>query len=299
MSRIAITGASGFIGLEWAASAKSCGHEVVRLMQVRARRCCSIVAIGRAAPPECEDVDVLVHLASVVLVATGSIAEAAERDILGSRLLLDGVRQLRKGGSHIRFIFISSQSAQAEAANVYGRSKWKIETMLEHKDRDHRPSWLVYGDRAASVFALIERLARLPVVPVITARANIQPIHVRELSECIAQIAEIEQPVRLFKLGAIKPMTLKDVIYATARRAGRKPPIAVPLPGGLVRLAAQALDRLLNATPSLTERMDGLIALQPMNTETSLRTLGSSGRSTRASPRSDPSLMLCCCLRLA
>ena len=275
MSRVAITGANGFIGHELSKVCQLRGHEVARLTRRRTPAGSTILwRLGEPLPSECEDVDAVVHLASAALVETTSIAAAAEDDAHGSQILIDGVRQLRKTGRRIKFIFVSSQSARSDAPNIYGRSKWTIERMLGQEDEIIVRPGLVYGDQAASVFGLFDKLARLPIVPLMVGHANIQPIHVRELAECIAQIIMMQNPPHLFKLGAVNAMTLEDTIRATARRMGRRQPIVIPLPPKLTRFMAGLLDLLFRLTPSLTERIDGLRGLLPMETEESLRALG-------------------------
>jgi hypothetical protein len=132
---------------------------------------------------------------------------------------------------------------------------------------------LVYSDRPTSVFALFEKIARLPVVPVLRGRASIQPIHVQELVECLIQIAEMDRPGRVFELGAVNPIDIRSAISLTARRSGRMPPKFIPVPESMLRVGTVTFDRLFNPTPSLTERLDGLIALSPMDTRRSLEAL--------------------------
>jgi len=131
---------------------------------------------------------------------------------------------------------------------------------------------LVYSVPPASVYATFANLARLPAVPVAAARPAIQPIHVRELAECLLQLATMHCPPRLVKLGAIRPLTFKEALAAAARRTGRRVPLRIALPKGPVRLAARLLDLCLRAT--LTERLDGLLGLEPMDTGPSLAALG-------------------------
>lgn len=274
MRRIAITGARGFIGRELEQQCIALGHNVSRLARGGTTDK-GIVSwqLGDPLPRECEDVDSVVHLASATLVARDSVSKAADLDLLGTRQLIESIRALRKGGKRIRFVFVSSQSANVNAENAYGRSKLAIEALLNHDDEIVIRPGLVYDDNGGSVFSLFKKLSRLPILPILSSRACIQPIHVQEVSKCILQIISIEQPDRLFCLGAIKAMSFREAILATARRAGRRPPLTVRISVRPVRLAARLLDWMLRLSPSLLERIDGLIALQPMETESSLRAL--------------------------
>lgn len=272
MSLIAITGATGFVGAELSAVFRANGHTVIELGRRPDGRQFRYWKLGEQLPQECAAADVIVHLASATLIETKSTAEAARRDRDGTRILIEQIRQLRQDGRPRRLIFLSSQSARANAANAYGRSKWEIERMLDQQDEIIIRPGLVYGEPPASVFATFDRLSRLPIVPIVENRKCIQPIHVRELASCIVQIATMEDPPRCTKLGAVDPLTLRHALEATARRAGRRVPIMIPVPANAVRLGTRVLDRLVRVT--LTERLDGVTGLEPMETKTSLAALG-------------------------
>jgi nucleoside-diphosphate-sugar epimerase len=274
MKTIVVTGANGFIGRKFCEFSRTAGHKVIELARsATAGDRSASWRLGEGLPPQFKAVDVVVHLASATLVENRNLAEAFRRDIDGSRVLIESVRSIRKSGHPIRFVFLSSQSSKANAVTAYGRSKWAIETLLDQDDEIIVRPGLVYADQPTSVFAMFEKIARLPLVPVVTSRASIQPIHVRELVECLAQIANMERPERIFELGAINPMDLRQAIAASARRAGRSQPRFVPVPAPALRFATAVVDRLFNPAPSLTERLDGLIALSPMDTRRSLDAL--------------------------
>jgi len=274
MKSIAVTGANGFIGRKLCEYCSASGNAVTRLVRtgtVDDRT--ALWQLGESLPPQFGDVDAVIHAASATLVENRNMAEAYRRDVEGSRTLIESVRSIRRSGRRIRFIFLSSQSSKADAVNVYGRSKWAIESLLDQEDEIIVRPGLVYADQPTSVFALFERIASLPLVPVVRSPSAIQPIHVDELVECLARIAEMELPQCLFELGATRPMDIREAIGATARRAGRAEPWFVPFPRGALRAATLIFDRLFNPTPSLTERLDGLIALSPMDTQRSLEVL--------------------------
>jgi nucleoside-diphosphate-sugar epimerase len=274
MKSVLVTGANGFIGRKLCEFLRASGHRVIELVRTGTTSDSTVLwRLGEALPPRLRDVDVVVHLASATLVENRHMSEAFRSDVDGSRVLIESVRDVRKSGRPVRFIFLSSQSSSPDAATAYGRSKWAIEGMLDQDDEIIVRPGLVYADQPMGVFALFERISRLPLIPVVRSRASIQPIHVRELVECLAEIADMDRPQRLFKLGAIDPMDLRQAICATARRAGRAPPKFIPVPERMLRAGTVVFDRLFNPTRSLTERLDGFIALVPMDTGSSLEAL--------------------------
>jgi nucleoside-diphosphate-sugar epimerase len=274
MKSIVVTGANGFVGRKLCEFCRASGQKVIPLARSRTAGDGAVSwRLGEGLPPHLDNVDAVVHLASATLVENRHITQAFRSDVDGSHVLLESVRAVRKSGRRIRFIFLSSQSSSPNAITAYGKSKWAIEGMLDRDDEIIVRPGLVYADQPTSVFALFEKIARLPLVPVVGSRASIQPIHVQELVECLAQIVDMDQPQRLFELGAVDPMDIRQAISVAARRAGRAPPGFIPVPERVLRLGTVVFDRLFNPTPSLTERLDGLIALSPMDTRRSLEAL--------------------------
>jgi nucleoside-diphosphate-sugar epimerase len=274
MKSIAVTGSSGFIGRKLCEFCKISGHQVIELARTgKAGDRTALWQLGEGLPPQFNDVDVVIHLASATLVESRHLDEAFQRDVAGSRVLIESVRSIRRSGRRIRFIFLSSQSSNVNAITTYGRSKWVIETMLDQDNEIIVRPGLVYAEQPTSVFGLFEKIARLPLVPVVRSRPSIQPIHVQELVECLTQIVEMDRPQRVFELGAVDAIDIRSAISLTARRAGRMPPKFIPIPESMLRLGTVMFDRLFNPTPSLTERLDGLIALSPMDTRRSLEAL--------------------------
>ena len=259
-------GASGFIGRSLVQEAAAAGHEIIAPSRETWR-------LGAPLPAVCEHADVVVHLASATLVARRDTAEAAALDLRGSKILLDQTRTWRRAGWTSRFVFVSSQSARTEAKTNYGRSKYAIETLLDQDDEVIVRPGLAYDESGSSVFGLFEKLSRLPVLPVFSRTRCIQPIAVQELAVCLLRIAGTAMPARYYNLGAERPLSMAEAVEAAARRAGRRPPLGIRVPATPVRWTAVVVDRMLRISPPLLERIDGLIALQPMETAASLASL--------------------------
>jgi nucleoside-diphosphate-sugar epimerase len=264
MKKVIVTGANGFIGRCLVGHLAAAGHQAVALSHDEWR-------LGLPLPDKCNDADAVVHLACAALKASRGRKAAAALDIDGASILLEQHRLWGGDRTGARFVFVSSQSAQAAAQNVYGQSKWEIEKLVSEGDGFIVRPGLVYDSAGGSVFGIFETLASLPVVPIFSSRPCIQPIEVNELALGLLRLATGRGPSkRVFELGAVKPMTLEDMVRAVALRSGKRVPACVPFPAGLVRFAASAADRAFGLSPSILERVDGLLALQPMNTRPSL-----------------------------
>lgn len=273
MGQVAVTGASGFIGRAVCTLLRSQGDDVIELRRGGVEPGARRWSLGEPLPEACRFASAIVHLASATLTESGARRAAAiQTDIEGARLIVQQIRQWRREGSRHRLVFVSSQSASPQAVNAYGRSKWTIEQMLDEDDELVIRPGLVYSDQPHSVFAMFDKLSRLPIVPIVSSRLNIQPIHVREVAFAVARACTIEPPPKLLMIGALQPLSFAEAIRATARRSGRRAPAMVPVPIGPVRLVATLVDRLLGS--AITERLDGVAGLQPISTASSLAVLG-------------------------
>lgn len=73
---------------------------------------------------------------------------------------------------------------------------WEDEVVL-------RPG-LVYSDPPRSVFAMFDKLSRLPVIPALGTRPCIQMVDVREVAECIDPIDAAPRVPKLLMIGAMR-----------------------------------------------------------------------------------------------
>ncbi|MBK0094588.1 NAD-dependent epimerase/dehydratase family protein [Erwinia sp. S63] len=261
--RFVVTGGRGFIGQCVVKHLSDSGADVIAPTSNEWR-------LGQPLPKECDHADIIIHLACSILNASKNRDAMADLDHCGTSLLLQQHRALKKEGKRGRFIFISSQSAGPAAINDYGRSKWAIEALLNEEGEVIVRPGLVYSVNGGSVYGILEKLSRLPVVPTPSVPPNIQPIEVGDLAEALYRIAQLPTPKRLYLLGQIDPLTFKQMVCAIAIRSERRKPLCLPIPASFVRLAGKSVDILLQPSSSLLERVDGLLALRAMDTRDSL-----------------------------
>ena len=121
--RIAITGATGYIGSALARRALGVGWSVRALSRRRPTDgCVEYFPYDLSAPivpGALDDIGVVVHLAADT--ADGG-SSSSDVELAAARSLLEAARH-----SGARVIFVSSQAARPDAPTGYGRSKWKIE----------------------------------------------------------------------------------------------------------------------------------------------------------------------------
>ncbi len=231
-------------------------------------------ALGDALPPAAIDSAVppsrqaLIHLAHDWSDARPGLAEGT-LNLEGTRALLVSYRANGPG----RFVFVSSQSARADAANVYGRVKWRIEQLLAGNGEVAARVGLVYGGPQRAMYGLLCTLtARLPVLPMIDPWREVQPIHLDEVCEGLLRLAA---GTGGGWVGLASPTGLPfgSFLRALARELHGRPLPILPIPLRFALLACDVLARLPLGPKPDPERILGLAGTRPMNCEAHLRAL--------------------------
>jgi NADH dehydrogenase len=265
--RLLVTGASGYIGSPFVAAASAAGHTVV----AAGRRPVPGLAwfpFDLAAPvqsPLPGPVEAVVHLAAETRHA-GDEAQGA-RELAAAEQL---VAAAQAGGA--RFVFVSSQTARADAPTPYGRTKWAIEQrVLRAGGVVVRPGQ-VYGGAPRALFGtLVGLVRRLPVLPAFLPAPRIQPVHVDDLAAALLALVQAPQASgRVFRIAEPRPATFTEFLRAIARGRLGVSRLFVPVPSVLVLVVR----KLAGGRVAALERLASLFALPAMETEADLRELG-------------------------
>jgi uncharacterized protein YbjT (DUF2867 family) len=151
------------------------------------------------------------------------------------RVHVDGARNVAEAARETglkALVQVSAIGASLEAQSAYGRTKAEGEEAVRAAFPSAsiiRPS-LVFGpeDELTNRFAA---MARLPVLPVIAARRNFQPVYVRDLAQAIAMAAL--DPRRFggetYEIGGPQVMSMVELHRAILEITGQKPDLT-PLP---------------------------------------------------------------------
>ena len=180
-----------------------------------------------------------------------------------------------------RFIFISSMSAHEEAESLYGRTKLRIETLLDAgRDLVIRPGFIV-GD--GGIFQrLVGSLHRAPVVPLFYGgRQPIQTIHVDDLCAAIRQALDRGLPGRLV-LAEERPFPIREFYRAILNKLGERK-FLVPIPGAPALMVFRLLEQCGARLPMSADNLLGLKALRAVDVRPFLELVGVSPRTLAAS----------------
>jgi uncharacterized protein YbjT (DUF2867 family) len=151
-----------------------------------------------------------------------------------------------------RVVQLSALGAAPDAVSAFLRSKHVADAALDALPLQPtvvRPSLVFAGEGASA--RLFLRLAALPLIPLPGRGAQcVQPIHRDDLVAALVALLESDAPPRVLEAVGPEPATLRT--YLAALRHGLRVGTArfLPIPRGLVRLAA-ALGRVL---PGLVDR---------------------------------------------
>jgi uncharacterized protein YbjT (DUF2867 family) len=268
--RIALTGASGYVGGAILRGLRQAGHDAVAWSR---RECPPPWRFYKLAEaPTADDFsgcDALVHAAHDFTVR--DFAEQQIRNIRPSLALLDSARSA--GLQHL--IFISSFSAFDGTRSAYGRAKRAIEQKwLEHGGTVIRPG-LVWGDQPGGIMGELERIVRhMPLIPSLSATHGLPqyPVHEHDLCTTILDALQVIPPAegRLIEAAHPDPVPLKQILSRIARRQGRQR-IFLPIPWQLAMAALKTAEWIGLKPPFSSDNLTGLVhSVQALTTRPDL-----------------------------
>lgn len=254
-SRIAITGATGYLGSLLVRHLRDQGVEVVAFTRQRPPDPELIwreFHLGEPLDPAVfEGIDVLVHAAW--LLSGKDTSELWKRNVVGSRSLF----QTASAAGVSKTIFISSMSAYFGTKQAYGLMKLAVErTVLDTGGVAIRPG-LVYGDSPGGMGGTLKKIAALPLWPRF-ASAKLFLAHEDDLAPAISHVLDSYDFFAGSVLGFAHPVPLglTAVLQGLSETHVRRP--AVLIPAAAVMAPLKALEA---ANVTLPFRSDSLLGL--------------------------------------
>jgi nucleoside-diphosphate-sugar epimerase len=244
--RIAITGATGFVGGHLTAQLRALGHEVT--------------PIARSTAPA-EIFDALIH--------AGWDLANPEANVTSSLRLLGAAKAV----GIPRIVFISSLSAFEGCQSRYGAMKLAVEKAVAAIEGCSVRLGFVCDDSGRGLSGSLKKLARLPVVPLPGGgKQNLFTIQAEDLGPAFLRILEHcdQEPVNL---AYPEPVSLAGMMRAFALQQG-KSAVFLPVPWRMLWAPLRAAEA---AGIDLKFRSDSLVSLMNQNPAPDFRRLGEWG----------------------
>ena len=263
--RVAVTGATGFIGRHLVNRLVEAGYEVVVPTRRRERaRHLILLPTVDVVEGDVHDPSTLVRLmtdASAVVNLVGILNESGRNTFarVHAELAKKIVAACRESGVR-RLLQMSALNADPNGPSAYLRSKGEAEALVAASGLDwtiFRPS-VVFGreDRFLNLFATLERY--LPLMAIAAAESRFQPVFVGDVAHCFERaLADNATIGQRYPLCGPDVYTLRELVALVGKLTGHERPI-VALGPRLGRLQA----RLLELVPGTPMSRDNLASMQ-------------------------------------
>lgn len=244
--KLAVTGATGFVGSHLVDVATAAGHELVALTRreqaprERVTWVAGDLTQRGALEQLVADADAVIHVAGVISAHTAAAFDKG--NVEGTLAMLAAAT----AGGIRRFIHVSSLAAREPKLSLYGGSKARAEELVMHSGLDWaivRPP-AVYGPGDRETLELF-RMARLGFM-LMPPKGRVSVIHADDLARLLLALAASDAPTSALVEaddGKHEGWTHRQFARALGEAVGTKPAI-VSSPGILLRLAARA-DKML------------------------------------------------------
>jgi NADH dehydrogenase len=226
--KVAITGATGFVGSHLADRLRSEGHEVVRI----ARRSSEQFVVASL-----DNVDQLVTAFSgckAVAHCAGINREMGEQTY--ARVHVDGTRNVveaaRRAGVE-KIVLMSFLRARPDCGSAYHESKWAAEEIVRDSGLDYTviKAGVVYGRGDHMLDHLSHAFHTFPVFGLVGLRdKTVRPLAVEDLVH-VMRAAIVDRRLKRQTIALVGPeeMYLREAVRRVAEQVGKQP-LMFPLP---------------------------------------------------------------------
>lgn len=259
--RVLVAGGSGFIGSAVVDALHTAGHEVVVASRSRGRLDADVqhvpCDVGHAPP----DPDAVGHVDAIVNLVGIAIERGANTFAVAHVEAVRHLLSFAEQRSIDRFVHVSVVRIDS-AHDDYHRTKREGEALVTASDRAWtllRPG-LVYGEGDAMMSSLVRFIRLAPVFPIPSAALGpLQVVDVRDVALAVVHaLPSIATHGRALDVVGPTPRSLAtligDVSAALSLRTW-----TLPLPSGLMRVAARGMTAVLPAPPVTPTQLNMLI----------------------------------------
>ncbi|MCV7443746.1 NAD-dependent epimerase/dehydratase family protein [Mycobacterium paraense] len=254
--RVAITGATGYLGSVLSDHLSNRGDEVIALTRRRPQGAASEwrhFELGRDVDRAIlHDVDTLIHAAWVL--SGKDTGQLWRENVIGSRRLIEaaataGVKQV---------VFVSSMSAYFGTRQAYGLMKLAVErTALDMGCVVVRPG-LIYGESPGGMAGTLRKISRLPLWPRFKS-AKLFLAHEDDVAHAIATVIDHYDELSGEVIGLANPRSVDLPSIFAGLSPEQKRRTSLPVPAGPVMAALRLLEVAGVPFPFRSDSLLGLI----------------------------------------
>lgn len=271
MSRVFVTGATGFVGRAVVQALRAHGHTVRCLVRRGSER--DLRGLGAI---ERVEGDVLVRPGleedmagcQAVIHLVGIIREQPSRGVTFAQVHTQGTNNVLAAAAAAgvrRFLHMSALGARPNARSRYHRTKWAAEEAVRASGLRwtiFRPS-IIYGRGDQFITMLAYFVRRYPMTPVIgSGRQRLQPVPVEDVAEGFARgLVTGAAEKQTYEVGGPDTVTMIELLDVIGAAVGRRRVRKLHMPLGLMR----PLTRLLHRLPGFPVTPDQLLMLEEDN----------------------------------
>jgi nucleoside-diphosphate-sugar epimerase len=255
-SRVAITGATGYLGSVLADHFSNRGEEVVALTRRRPERAVSDWRHFELDQPVDETtfqgVNTLIHAAWVL--SGKDTSELWRENVIGSRRLIEAA--VAAGVQKV--VFVSSMSAYFGTRQTYGLMKLAVErTALDLGCAVVRPG-LVYGESPGGMGGTLRKISRLPLWPNFKS-AKLFLAHEDDVAQAIATIIDHYDELSGEAMGLANAQSVDLPSIFAGLSPEHKRRLSLPVPAVLVMAVLRLLESAGVPFPFRSDSLLGLI----------------------------------------
>ena len=256
--KVAVTGATGYLGRHVVAALRNRHHDVV--------------ALGRTRPRS-QDIE---HMPFDLNNSVLTEADFARRGITAlihcawdfyprsrnavHQINVVGAKRLADAAHGLRLVDVSTMSAFDGCRSIYGRAKLEVEEIfLRAGGMVFRPG-LIWGGEMGGMMASLQKLSRLPISPTIAGGGELYLVHVEDLAAMIAASLDNDVPARTITAAHLRSFSLRQIITALAKE---KSPLFLPVPWPLAWFGLRGLEMVFPGVSLRSDSVTGLVHTNP------------------------------------
>lgn len=266
--RVAVTGATGFVGSHLVRHLLDQGHEVIGMSHRRPRPNVGDRVEWRQG--SVDDVNSMAKVfegAEAVYHLVGIIVETGDKTFVDT--VVHGtahmVEACRRAGVRL-MVYQSAMGTADDARSPYRQTKFEAERTIANSGLDFvilRPS-IIYGPGDGFISMLSKMIRLSPIVPLPGGgHFELQPVYVDDMSRCLERsLHTAEARSRVIEVGGPEKLEYRRIVNILMKTMSRRR-LTMPMPMPLMRLGATVSEHLFRKPP-LTG--DQLRMLQAGNT---------------------------------